>query len=28
MGFWLHLHPGFASPCAFHTQLCKDFLSK
>jgi hypothetical protein len=28
MGFWLHLHPGFASSRAFHTQLCKDLLSK
>jgi hypothetical protein len=28
MGFWMRVHPGFASPRAFHTQLCKDLLSK
>jgi hypothetical protein len=28
LGFWLHLHPGFASSRSFHTQLCKDLLSK
>jgi hypothetical protein len=24
MGFWLHVHPGFASTRAFHSQICKD----
>jgi hypothetical protein len=28
MGFWLHVHPGFASPKAFHTQLCNDLEAK
>jgi hypothetical protein len=28
MGFWLHVHPGFASTRAFNTQLCKDLRDR
>jgi hypothetical protein len=28
MGFRLHVHPGFASTRAFHTQICEDLLLK
>jgi hypothetical protein len=28
MGFWMRIHPGFASSRAFHTQLYKDIPSK
>jgi hypothetical protein len=28
MGFWLRVHPGFASMRAFHTQLCADLRGR
>jgi hypothetical protein len=27
MGFWVRVHPGFASTREFHTQICKDLLT-
>jgi hypothetical protein len=28
MDFWLHVHPGFASTRAFHSQVCKELLTQ
>jgi hypothetical protein len=28
MGFWIHVHPGFASTWSFHNQLTKDISAR